>query len=103
MAIKKQYSKDKNICQVTFTLSKEILENFNEICVVGDFSNWDPHRYKFSHKHSDGSSSIEVVLEAGKEYQFRYLCDGQTWLNEPEADKQVRTHYGGSENSVLII
>ena len=103
MAIIKKYSKDKKVCQVTFTFLKEMCENFEIISVVGDFNNWDPNKHKFSHKNSDGSSSIEIVLETGKEYQFRYLCDGQIWLNEPEADKQVLTHYGDSENSVLII
>lgn len=103
MAVKKKYSKDKNVCQVTFTLPKEICEKFKGIVVVGDFNNWDPQKSKFSHKHSDGSSSIELVLQTGKEYQFRYLCDGQIWLNEPEADKQNLTHYGDSKNSVINI
>jgi len=103
MAISKIYSKDRKVCQVTFTLPKEIYEYFDEISVVGDFNNWDPHQHKFSHKHSDGSSSVEVVLDAGKEYQFRYLCDGQTWLNEPKADKEIPTHYGDSKNSVILI
>ena len=103
MAIKKEYSKDKKVCRVTFTILKEICENFGEICIVGDFNNWDPHQHKFSQKQLDGSSSIELVFEAGKEYQFRYLCDGQTWLNEPEADKQVLTNYGDSKNSVIVI
>jgi hypothetical protein len=39
MAINKRYSKDKKACRVTFTLPKEISENFEEICVVGDFNN----------------------------------------------------------------
>lgn len=103
MAVKKEYSKDKKVCQVTFTLPKEISENFEQICIVGDFNNWDPHQNKFSHKHPDGSTSLELVLDSGKEYQFRYLCDQQIWLNEPEADKQNPTHYGDSKNSVLVI
>jgi 1,4-alpha-glucan branching enzyme len=103
MAIKKEYSKDKKGCRVTFTVPKEICENFKKISIVGDFNNWDPHQHKFSQKQPDGSSSIELVLEAGNEYQFRYLCDGQTWLNEPEADKQNPTHYGDSKNSVIVI
>jgi 1,4-alpha-glucan branching enzyme len=103
MAVNKRYSKDKKACRVTFTLPKEISENFEEICVDGDFNNWDIHQHKFSHKNSDGSSSIELVLESGNEYQFRYLCNGETWLNEPEADKQNPTYYGDSKNSVIII
>lgn len=103
MAIRKKYSKDKKVCQVTFTFLKKIRENYKEISVVGDFNNWDPNQNKFSTKNSDRYSSIVLVLETGKEYQFKYLCDGQIWLNEPKADKQVLTQYADSENSVLII
>ncbi len=103
MAINKKYSQNKKVCRVTFMLPKEICDNFEEVSVVGDFNNWDPHQHKFSQKNSDGSSNIELVLEAGKEYQFRYLCNGQTWLNEPEADKQNPTHYGDSKNSLIVI
>lgn len=103
MAIKKDYSKDKKVCKVTFTIPKELYQNFNEVSLVGDFNDWDPNKNKFCNKLSDGSSEIELVLEAGKEYSFRYLCDHQLWLNEPDADKQVPTHYGDSKNSVLVI
>ena len=103
MAISKKYSQNKKVCRVTFTLPKEICDYFEEIGVVGDFNNWDPHQNKFSHKNGDGSSSIELVLEAGKEYQFRYLCDGQIWFNEPEADKENLTQYGDAKNSVIVI
>ena len=103
MAIRKKYSQDKKVCRINFTLPKEVCENFEEISIVGDFNNWDPHQDKFTHKNSDGSSSIELTLESGKEYKFKYLCDGQTWLNELEADAEVLTHYGDSKNSVIII
>jgi 1,4-alpha-glucan branching enzyme len=103
MAISKKYSKDRKVCQVTFSLPKEICENFEEISVVGDFNKWNAHQHKFSQKHSDGSSSIELVLDVGNEYQFRYLCNGHIWLNEPDADKQNLTHFGDSKNSVIIV
>jgi 1,4-alpha-glucan branching enzyme len=103
MALSKLYSQDKKVCRIKFTLPKEICENFKEISILGDFNNWDPHQNKFSGKNSDGSTSIEIVLDAGKEFQFRYLCDGQIWLNEPEADKQSVTHFGDAQNSVIIL
>jgi hypothetical protein len=103
MAINKKYSRDKKLCKIVFTLPKEIGENFKEIFIVGDFNNWDPHLNKFSQKHSDGSCSVELVLETGKEYQFRYLCDGETWFNEPEADKENLTYFGDSKNSVIVV
>lgn len=103
MALIKKYSQDKKVCQITFKLPKEICENFEEVSIVGDFNNWDPHQNKFCHRNSDGSSSLELVLDAGKEYQFRYLCDGQIWLNEPEADGESLTHFGDAKNSLIII
>ena len=103
MAIIKKYSKDGSICHVTFILSKEVSENFKHVNLVGDFNNCDIHKDKFSHNSPDGSFSAECNLNAGKEYQFRYLGDGQVWLNEPDADRQVLTHFGDSKNSILVI
>lgn len=103
MAIIKRYSKDKSICHVTFILSKEICDKFVHVSLVGDFNNWDIHKDKFTHKSSEGTFIAEADLEAGKEYQFRYLGDGQIWFNEPEADAETITHFGDSKNSVLII
>jgi 1,4-alpha-glucan branching enzyme len=102
MALSKKYSKDKKVCRISFTLPKEICENFAEVSIVGDFNNWDMHQNKFVNKSSDGSSSIELVVDAGKKFQFRYLCDGQIWLNEPEADGETLTHFGDAKNSILI-
>jgi hypothetical protein len=39
-------------------------------------------------------------LEAGKEYQFRYLIDGTVWKNDPQADSFVENSFG-EENSVV--
>lgn len=99
MAIKKEYSKDKKTCKVTFTLPKKIAEQFEEVALVGDFNNWNHKANRFTTKNNE---SITIELEVNKEYQFRYLADGEVWLNESEADKHVATPYG-SENSVLVL
>ncbi|MFA3781618.1 isoamylase early set domain-containing protein [Melioribacteraceae bacterium 4301-Me] len=101
MPLKKEYSKDKAICKVTFILPKEIAEQFEEVALVGDFNNWDPKANLF-YCMSRGVHVVSIELEAGKEYQFRYLADGEVWLNEAEADKHVATPYG-SENSVIVL
>lgn len=98
MAIKKEYSKEKTICKVTFILPKEIAEQFDEVALVGDFNNWDHKANLFTKTNN----TIIIELEAGKEYQFRY-CGGGVWLNEAEADKHVINPFGDSENSVLIL
>ena len=98
MAIKKEYSKDKVTCKATFTLPKEIAEQFEEVALVGDFNNWDHKANLFTKK----KNVITIELEAGKEYQFRY-CGGGVWLNESEADKHVLNPFGDSENSVVVL
>ncbi len=102
MAIQKRYSNDKQTCKVTFIIPKETAENFSKISLVGEFNEWDPDATPCNETSPDGSWQCSYVLEAGKEYQFRYLADGETWLNEPEADKFVTNHYG-TENSVIVV
>ncbi len=102
MAIKKEYSKDKTICRVTFTLPKDIAEQFHEIAVVGDFNDWGSKVNRFAVTEND-VHGVSVELETNKEYQFRYLGNGEVWLNETEADKTVSSPYGESKNSVIIV
>ncbi len=99
MAIKKEYSKDKTTCKVTFILPKEIAEQFEEVALVGDFNNWDHKANVFTKE----MNTIIIELESGKEYQFRYCGGGEVWLNESDADKHVLNPFGDSNNSVLIL
>jgi hypothetical protein len=39
-------------------------------------------------------------LAPGREYQFRYLINGQHWFNDPHAGAFVPNGYGG-ENCVV--
>ena len=52
-------------------------------------------------KQKDGIFKAVVELEAGKEFQFRYLVDGQLWINDNAADKYIPTPFG-VENSVVV-
>ncbi len=103
MAIKKEYSRDKKSCKITFSIPKSLGEKFDTISLVGDFNNWDPSVNMFTETESDGTFTASVVLQSGKEYQFRYLGDGVHWFNEDEADKEVETYFEGANNSVIIV
>ena len=103
MAIKKEYSKNKANCKVTFIVSKEIADNFQKFSLVGDFNDWSPDANIFSEMEIDGSYSATIVLESKKEYEFRYLVDGIHWFNESEADREVQSYYQGSKNSVVVV
>ncbi len=102
MSIKKQYLKTKPECKVTFKIPPEISKQFKEASVVGDFNNWDPHANPMRKLKKDNSFVTSINLLKGKEYQFRYLLDGEAWINDEEADKHVPTYFPDAENSVII-
>ena len=95
--LKKQYSKDKKTCKVTFSVPAEV--NAQTVHLCGDFTKWEkaPKQMK---RYADGSFKVSVELKPGKRYQFRYLLDGQRWENDWQADEYVPNQFG-SEDSVL--
>ncbi len=102
MGIKKQFLKTRPICKVTFRLSKEDAENADAVHIVGEFNNWDKLNTPMK-KLKNGSFSITLDLEQNSDYQFRYLIDKQTWINDAEADKFVPSGFSGSQNFVVSV
>lgn len=102
MSVQKEYLNDKGVCKVKFIIPQEIANSAKKASLVGDFNNWEPKQTPMQ-KRSNGTRSVSVELPLGKEYQFRYLIDETRWENEYEADKQVPSAFGDSENSVIVI
>ncbi len=96
--LKKEYSPDGTTCKVTFILPEAIEARF--ACVVGEFNNWDKDSIPMT-RQPDGLWSAVVEMKAGREYQYRYFVNGNTWHNDWNADKYVAHPYGG-ENSVVV-
>jgi 1,4-alpha-glucan branching enzyme len=96
--LKKQYLKSKPICKVTFYLPAAV--KAETVHLVGDFNNWDEHATPMK-KLKDDRFTVMLELEAGKEYQFRYLVDQSEWHNDWEADKYVPNPFSG-DNSVVV-
>ena len=97
--IKKQFLKSKPVCKATFTFPAEAAPEAKTVELVGDFNNWNTDKAVAMKKQKDVFKAI-VELESGKEYQFRYLIDGQAWENDWEADAYVSTPFG-VDNSVV--
>lgn len=102
MSLKKQYLKSKPVCKVTFSVNAELLEGAKEVAVLGEFNAWDPSEATMR-KLKDGSFTKTLELEAGREYQFRYLVDGERWINDIEADKYTYSGVAAEENSVVAL
>lgn len=103
MAIIKEYQKDKNTYKVTFTLPDYFEESFESASVVGEFNNWDANANLFEKNKQTSQHYSIIELKAGNEYRFRYVVDGKTWLNEPDADQFENSPFNDSENCVLIL
>ncbi len=99
--LKKDYSKTKPVCKVTFTLPAEAAQGGSEVRILGDFNDWSwENGYKM--KSGKAEFTTEVELTAGKEYQFRYLIDNHIWENDWNADNYLPTPFG-VYNSVLSL
>lgn len=98
--IKKQFLKTKPEANVTFNLPKEAATGAEKVALVGDFNDWDATATEMK-KLKTGAFKATVKLETGKEYQFRYLIDGETWENDWEADKYVPNNLSFEDNSVV--
>jgi 1,4-alpha-glucan branching enzyme len=101
MSLQKQFIKAKNACKVTFSLPKEAANGAVDVQLVGDFNNWDKKK-AIPMKVKNGEYLTTLELDAGKEYQFRYLIGGDTWENDWAADKYVTTPFG-IDNSVVVV
>ncbi len=100
--LKKEYLKTKKMCKVTFRLPKIAAADAKNASLVGDFNNWNIYADRMK-KLKSGDYTITLELKAGKEYQFRYLVNETKWENDWNADKYVKSPYGDSDNSVVVV
>jgi 1,4-alpha-glucan branching enzyme len=94
MLKKRRLTKNK-VVKVTFDLPPETAHD--SVRLVGEFNHWEGTPLE---RQRDGNWRTTLELDSGREYQFRYLIDGERWLNEPTADGYVRNPYG-EDNSVV--
>ncbi|NQU55550.1 MAG: isoamylase early set domain-containing protein [Bacteroidetes bacterium] len=103
MSIKKQYLKKESVCKVTFRLANNNGLNANTIKILGEFNEWNQESEPMN-KLKSGEFTQTLKLDAGREYQFRYLIDDTFWHNEAEADKLVPNGLVVEDyNSVLVL
>ena len=102
MPIEKKYLKTRPISKVTFRLSSEAARGASQVCLVGEFNNWDPSQHPMK-PLKNGDFKLTLDLEVGREYNFRYLLDQAIWENDCAADKYVHSGFHDAENSVVVV
>ena len=85
--------------KVRVTFLMPALDTVGQLYLVGEFNEWNETATPMT-KADDGSWSVALTLDPNRDYQYRYLADGHTWLNDREADSYTRNNFG-SDNSVL--
>jgi 1,4-alpha-glucan branching enzyme len=100
--MKKRFLKTKPVCKVTFELPQEAARGARKVALVGEFNSWDGESALMK-RRKDGSFSITLDLPANREYQFKYLIDGDCWENDWQADKYLPSSIGDCENSVVVV
>jgi 1,4-alpha-glucan branching enzyme len=97
--IKKSYTKTGRSCRVTFKLHPEV--EAEKVALLGEFNAWDEKSHPMK-KRKDGSYSVTLSLDAGQDYRFRYLLDGEQWANDDQPDRLVPNRFGGSDCVVAV-
>jgi 1,4-alpha-glucan branching enzyme len=87
-----------NKVAVTFEIPGAIWAD--RINLVGDFNGWDSESLPLRPDH-EGNWHIEIELDEGSEYRFRYLIDGDYWGHDWHADKHA-PNPDGSNDSIVI-
>jgi 1,4-alpha-glucan branching enzyme len=70
------------------------------VSVVGEFNDWDPAAHPMK-RRSNGLRSVVLTLPPGR-YSFRYLAEGGSFFDDPEADA-VEPNGFGETHSVVVV
>ncbi len=103
MSLKKQYLKSKPVCKVTFSMEKEVVEGAKTVDLLGEFNNWNTAEPVKMKMLKNGTFKITIDLPVENDFQFKYLLDGEKWINDNDADKYVNSGLGAEENSVVAL
>ncbi|SNR70777.1 Glycogen recognition site of AMP-activated protein kinase [Lutibacter agarilyticus] len=103
MSLKKQYLKSKPVCKVTFSMDKEAVAGAGKVDLLGEFNNWNTAEPVSMKKLKNGTFKVTIDLPSETEFQFKYLLDGEKWINDDSADKYVNSGLGAEENSVVSL
>jgi 1,4-alpha-glucan branching enzyme len=95
--IRKSYSKKGKTCRGTFDLPVDGRTKKAALC--SEFNEWNPDAHPMK-KTKDDMFSTTVSLKVGQDYRFKYLLDGERWVNDSSADGYVHNPYG-SEDSLV--
>lgn len=103
--ITKTYVKSRKMWNVTFAVpEKELPEGIKveQLNLVGSFNNWDNSAIPMKYIKRSKTWKTSVYLPPESKAQFRYIINGQHWLNDFHADGYAPNAMG-SENCIVTL
>jgi 1,4-alpha-glucan branching enzyme len=86
-------------CRVEFRLPPEAAAQ--QAWLAGDFNDWSLDACPLA-RRDDGSLAVELELEPGRSYRFRYYLGDGEWENDWAADAYVDNDHGGADSVVAV-
>ncbi len=83
--------------KIIVSFHTEALPDANSVHLVGSFNGWELTPMK---RLKSGRFHKRVFLDPNCRYEYRYLVDGETWINEAKAESYTPNPYG-SDNCVV--
>ncbi|MDZ7344083.1 MAG: S8 family serine peptidase [candidate division KSB1 bacterium] len=71
------------------------------VALAGDFNNWNANHARFV-KTADGLWRVEIDSPPPGRYHYKFVIDGERWMDDPSNGLKVPDNYGGF-NSVLNV
>jgi len=99
MPVVKNYTKTREKCRVTFKLPAEA--QAEKAMLVGEFNEWNPAGCPMK-RLKDGSFSVIITLDSGRQYRYKYLLDGQRWENDWTADSYAPNEFGQDDSLIHV-
>ncbi len=88
--------RNKNRVWITFTISKK--EGIDSAQIAGSWSGWQREDMKVK---KNGDFYITKILPAGEIYEFRYILNGNKWVNEEDA-MEVKNSFGEMNSAIKV-
>ena len=87
--------------KIMFTLPATNIIGADECVLLGEFNNWNMEQAVYLQKQADGSMTAELELQAGRDYQYRYLLSNGRWVNDNN-EKVVSATLGFPVENCLV-
>jgi 1,4-alpha-glucan branching enzyme len=73
----------------------------NSVSVAGDFNEWDEGATPLK-RNGAGLWSTEIVAPRPGRFQYKFVVNGQRWIEDPSNGMKAPDNYGGL-NSLFVI